>query len=184
MNTKTTAVLATCLSLSSFLATAKITQVVDNDLSHLRVGFKIAVIEDAPGSNEIYNGDYSQSIKTSNAMIAKGEEVFATSMSLCVANMKVGAFETADLACTSAIKAINNIKERPNSMKNVNYLTAVAYSNRGIVHHYLGDKVSAFRDFSMAMSIDDNQIVQENLAALNIATLKQELIASTLSLAK
>lgn len=181
MTVKTTIAFAIGLSLTSFISNAKINSLASEEFSHLKVAFKIATVEGATGTNEINNGEFTKSIKTSTSMIGKSDDLFGTSMSLCVAHLKVGAFKHADAACTSAIKAISDLKSKPTSPRNIDYLTSVAYSNRGIVHHYLGDKTSAFNDFNTAMSIDDNRIVKHNLTALNIATLRNEIKAIQVS---
>lgn len=138
-------------------------------LKHIDAPFKVAVIRDAIGTKGIVKGDYETSISD----LTIKESDFEVQMGLCVANMKLGKYELADTACTKAIEYISS--DELNTSRAV-YLASIAYSNRGIVKHYLNDKAAAFKDFNMALSFDSNDVVLTNLKALNIATLKKEIL--------
>ncbi|QBY04836.1 hypothetical protein E2K93_10780 [Thalassotalea sp. HSM 43] len=153
----------------SHMANAKM---VDEDLAHLNSTFKIAMIENSTGLRDINAGDYEDALSKINSASDVNEKLELL-MANCVANLKLSRFSEAKIACDKAIEVISN--NESNASK---YLTAIAYSNRAIVNHYLGDKVSAFKDFNTAMKYDDNRIVKANIEAMTVALMKKEMLAS------
>ena len=166
---------------SALLTTTVAAKVLpEDDLGHLSVPFKIAIVDGAIGSKDIHAGNYVDSIDKIKQLAITTDErsvaktMFEKSMNLCVANIKLEQFAEAKLACSEAIEVIDGkIKKSSHSR----YLTAIAYSNRAIVNHYLGDKAAAFADLNVALKIDDNSVIKANIEALNLATMKKELLA-------
>lgn len=121
--------------------------------------FKVAVIKDFKGSEEIISGDFTKSI----ASLTKGyntQEKFEVSMGLCAAYIKTNNIEKTESACTSAI---NSSKYISSNSKHAAYLKSVSYSNRGVARYLKDDISGAIDDLTTAILIDDNAIVKSNL---------------------
>ena len=176
----TRCLLSTGLITSALTATSVNAEMLPSETAHLNPSFKIAIVGGAAGSHDINKGNYKVGIDKISAKAKLNDDdsfletTFATSMGLCVANMKLERFNDAKSACSKAIKAIEGISGQTSHSR---YLTSIAYSNRAIVNHYLGDKVSAYKDISRAMKVDSNYIVKANAEALNKAIIKKELLA-------
>ncbi|TRX52705.1 hypothetical protein [Thalassomonas sp. M1454] len=161
---------------ASFASFASLSETPAHTYANVSSQFKIAIVENAPGSDDILEGKYDESLTRINNVSASSIDAFEKSMGVCVANLKLGKYVAAEKACSTAII---HIEANGDNYNHTRYLKSIAYSNRGIVHHYLGSKANAFEDFNTALSFDANDVVMDNLKALNIALLKQELKVST-----
>ncbi|MFT6734882.1 MAG: tetratricopeptide (TPR) repeat protein [Polaribacter sp.] len=123
--------------------------------------FKFVVIEHAIGSKEILIGNYEKGLhKLENARINK-RTAFDIATGMCAAKFMNNDLELANVFCT---KAIDEYKNR--SRSNYQYLTSIAYSNRGIVRFKLGDIMGASNDLETATTLDKNEITLANLSYL------------------
>lgn len=180
--TKTALVVSTLFACASAHATIDKLEPPGVMFSNIDAPFKVVVIKNALGTRSIIKGEYEKSLtdlKTTKKPMTNLEvkvSAFETQMGLCVANVKLGHYTTADNACTKAIEYISNTKL---DLGRTAYLASLAYSNRGIVKHYMDDRAGAFKDFNTALSLDDNSVVLMNLKALNVATLKKEVLETT-----
>lgn len=122
------------------------------------VKFKIAVIENAPKSQEILNGDYDTAIATLSKTITHNSS-FDKVTSLCVAHIKSKVSEGSESACTAAIEtAIDN--------KEPSYLRSISYNNRAIARYQNNDISGAMTDLKQASKINNNPIIKANLSQL------------------
>lgn len=174
---KVALVVSTLLSCTGAIASIRVTEPPGSTLKNLDLPFQVAVIKNAVGSTAIVKGEYEKSISD----LTTTDSAFETQLGLCAANVKLGKYKLADIACSKAIEYIST--EQVKTSRSA-FLASIAYSNRGIVKHYLRDKVGAFKDFNMALSFDANNVVLMNLKALNVATLKKEILATTTAMNK
>lgn len=138
--------------IAATLFTTSIT-VVANDET-----FKIAVIENAPESQEILEGDYEHAIATLSKAIAQNSS-FDTITSLCVAHIKSKVSEGSESACTAAIEtAIDNQES--------SYLRSISYNNRAIARYQNNDISGAMTDLKLASRINNNPMIKANLSKL------------------
>lgn len=172
----TKAILATTVVAASFASFASLEKTPAPSYTNLSSAFKIAIVKNAPGTDDILDGNYNESLTRLNAVSLNSDDAFEKAMGVCVANLKMGEYNVAEKACSAAII---HIEATGNNYRHTRYLKSIAYSNRGIVNHFLGSKADAFADFNTALSFDANDVVMENLKALNVAALKQELKLST-----
>ncbi len=142
-------------------------------LNSMHNPFKVAVVKQAAGVKEIKRGNYQEGINEIAKSAKHSDDAFAEKLNLCAANLKMGVYTEAETACSDAITLISKTE----ASDRADYLTSIAYSNRGIVRHYLADKAGAFADFNKAMTLDDNKVVRANVTALKTALLKSELLA-------
>lgn len=161
---------------ASFASFASLNETPTPSYSNLSSAFKIAIVRHAPGTADILDGNYNESLTRLNSISKNSDEAFEKAMGICVANLKMGAYEIAEKACSAAII---HIEAKGDNYNETHYLKSIAYSNRGIVNHFIGSKADAFADFNTALSFDANDVVMDNLKALNIAVLKEELKSST-----
>ena len=168
--------LASTFIVASVGAFANLNETPAPSYNNLSSAFKIAIVKNAVGTDDILDGNYNESLTRLNAVSLTSEDAFDKAMGVCVANLKMGKYEVAEKACSTAII---HIEATGNDYRHTRYLKSIAYSNRGIVNHFLGSKADAFSDFNAALSYDANDVVMENLKALNIASLKKELKPAT-----
>ena len=121
--------------------------------------FKVAVIENARGSAELFAGNVSEGMDKLNEK-EPSPTSFDTSTGLCVAYMKSELIEKAESVCTTAIEQIESLDSRHQSTQ---YLTSLSYSNRGISRYIKKDITGALDDLTTAILIDSNPITQSNL---------------------
>ena len=124
-------------------------------------GMQIAVIQGALGSDEILDGKYV-SAKNNISNAAKNND-YEHSMGLCVANIKLAAWEEATKECT---KSIDKLRPILNSNGRAKYLMSVTYSNRAIARYLASDSHGALDDLSTALLFDNNKLVKNNLLQL------------------
>jgi Tfp pilus assembly protein PilF len=123
--------------------------------------FQLAVVEYAAGSKDIMKGRYDQGLQKLVKASSNTRVLFEVSTGICAAKAMSDKLEQAKPYCN---QAVNVYKDRTNSQ--YQYLTSIAYSNRGIVRFKLGDVDGASKDLEMAVSIDQNKIVKSNLVFL------------------
>lgn len=142
-------------------------------LRSMHTPFKVAVVKNTTGVAEIKNGDYQEGINAIASNTMDSNTKFNDTLNLCAAKLKLGEYTAAETACSNAITVISKAEITEHN----NYLKSIAYSNRGIVRHYLTNKAGSFADFNQALSLDDNKVVRANVKALKHALLKSELLA-------
>ncbi len=120
--------------------------------------FKVAVVDGATGSNEILKGRYRLGLEKLGKKAGVVSSRYDIAMGQCVASIMLKKLGQADKSCSEAVTAYQSKKGT-----HYRYLTSVAYSNRAIVQYKLGRIDSALNDLELAVSIDDNSIVLENL---------------------
>lgn len=127
---------------------------MDNDL-----GFKVAVIKNTTGTEEILAGKYHSSIDvlTTKTFANNG---FEKNTGLCVAYLKSLKLDEAELACSSAINDSKKLSLRNSHLR---YLKSISYSNRAVARYINNDRKGALEDISSALLIDNNSIVTANL---------------------
>lgn len=123
--------------------------------------FKIAVVEDAVGTQEIMKGRYRLGLEKLSTKSSRRVSDYDVAMGECVANLMIKKLETASKNCSQAIEVYFSKKG-----SHYRYLTSVAYSNRAVANFKLGRVDSALKDLQMAASIDENDLVLENLSVL------------------
>lgn len=123
--------------------------------------FKVAVVEDAAGTKEIMKGRYRLGLEKLNKKSSVLAQKYDTAMGACVANLMIKELTLAAENCSEAVEVYKSKKG-----SQYRYLTSVAYSNRAVAHYKLGHFDSAVSDLETAASIDDNELVLENLTFL------------------
>ena len=123
--------------------------------------FKIAVVEDAIGTQEIMKGRYRLGLEKLSTKSARSFSQYDIAMGECVAKLMIKQLTQASESCSNAIEVYKSKKG-----SQYRYLTSVAYSNRAVAQYKLGKINSALKDLELAASIDDNDIVLENLTFL------------------
>ena len=137
-------------------------------------GFKIALVKNATGTEDIVSGNYLNGINNITEDVKKSSafeksmgyyesSAFDKLMGLCVANLKMNRLEKAERACTNAIKEKSGLAGRGKHNK---YLKALALSNRGIVRYQAHSPLSAIEDFTAALKLNKSQLIKSNIAAL------------------
>ena len=117
-------------------------------------GYQMAAVSDRAYGKTILSGDYDKAI----AKLSGRGNRFAASTNLCVAYAATGALEDADQACSQAL-AFSEREARHASAVNVHAQIrdlAIALSNQGVVKAMRGDRESAQRYFSEAVSLRTN----------------------------
>jgi hypothetical protein len=165
--TSTKVTLLSLLIMTSSAAIADISSSKSLSMS----GFKIAVIKNSTGTEDIISGNYISGI---NHIKSEGETVstFEKSMGLCVANLKVNRLAEAELACTSAIESIplaTGFSRSSTDNRHNKYLKSLAYSNRGIVRYQSNDPLSAIEDFNTAAQLSHHTYIKNNIAVIKTA---------------
>lgn len=132
--------------------------------------FKVAIIENALGSDDIISGNYNKFIKNlpSNKPI---NSAFESNMSLCAAYIKTAEYDKSESACTAAIKTLKLI-DLP--IKKSLYLKALSFSNRGVSRYLNNDIAGSIDDFTTAMLVDVNTITKSNLTLAKHGLLKEK----------
>ena len=117
----------------------------------------VAFISDAAQANAIVRKQYDRAIDKLEDAPSRGIRGFYAANNLCVAYLKVGAAEQAQIACDTAVERIQHLVE--NSRYALRYTTAgdyqrllaIALSNRGVVN-FMNDKPELARnDFESAI---------------------------------
>ena len=120
----------------------------------------VAFISDAAQASAIVRKQYDRAIEKLEDAPSKGLRGFYAANNLCVAYLKVGDAEQAQIACDTAVKRIQYLVE--NSRYGLRYTTAgdyqrllaVALSNRGVVN-FVNDKPELAReDFESAIETE------------------------------
>ena len=160
----------TLLSLLLAISTAAVADVSTPESLSMN-GFKIAVIKNSTGTDDIVSGNYLSGINHIKSG-ADTTSTFEKSMGLCVANLKVNRLEEAELACTNAIESISvatgfacNSKDNRHNK----YLKSLAYSNRGIVRYQSNDPLSAIEDFNTAAKLSNRMYIKDNISVIKTA---------------
>ncbi len=133
----------------------------------------IAFISNAAQANAIVRKQYDQAIEKLEGASTRGVRGFYAANNLCVAYLKVGDAERAQVACDTAVERIEYLLE--NSHYGLRYasddeyqrLLAIALSNRGVVN-FVNDKPEVARDdFESAIEAETGiRQPQINLARL------------------
>ncbi|REL25904.1 hypothetical protein DXX93_04540 [Thalassotalea euphylliae] len=126
-------------------------------------GLKLAIVKNAPGSDEIIAGDYQLGLDKLASAKQDPISSYNQAMGMCVANIKLNDLSLADKACSFAVEQIDKVTG-PSAQKL--FLKSMAYSNRGIVRYLADDNVGALEDFTSALLVDNNTIVKNNLLTL------------------
>ncbi len=155
---KTTFTLAKVLSLSALMATSAIADELPSKLN----GLRIAVVKDALGSKELATGNYTIAENMLANTKSNPQASYERAMGLCVAYIKLEKLDEANIACSDAITSLNSEA----SSRRAKYLTAIAYSNRGIAKYLAKDSQGALEDMTDALLIDSNDIVKGNLVKM------------------
>ncbi|WP_423187604.1 hypothetical protein ACO1PK_05165 [Alishewanella sp. d11] len=130
-------------------------------------GYKMALIEDAPGAAFIKAGQFAEAIAQVQAEDADKSEPFYRQVSLCVAYSSTADFTLAATACGDAVQLAANLQAIPRSAKRE--MRALALNNRGVMHLMAGDKVAALQDFIQAVRIDNSELTLANLERLTVS---------------
>lgn len=127
-------------------------------------GYKMALIEDAPGAEYIKAGDYTLAIEQAQSARLADTEPFYRQVSLCVSYSRTGQFALADKACNEAVQQATALQAIPRSAKRE--MRALALNNRGVLSLVSGDKVAALQDFMQAVRLDNSELTLANLERL------------------
>ncbi|MEW6981504.1 hypothetical protein AAD001_02495 [Colwelliaceae bacterium 6471] len=155
------------LLLSSLLLGSAFNASAANDTEAMG-GFKLAIIEDAIGSDEISSGNYRQALSTLASSTSDKLSSYDRSMGECVAYLKINQYEQSDKACSKAIKLISRMK---NKGEHAQYLASISYSNRAVSRYFANQDSAAIDDLTKAIAIHENKIVSDNLAHIQTKTL-------------
>lgn len=130
-------------------------------------GYKMAVIEDAPGAEYIKAGQFADAIALVQAAKTTNTEPFYRQVSLCVSYSSTAQFDLAETACNDAVQLAATLQAIPRSAKRE--MRALALNNRGVMNLMAGDKVAALHDFMQAVRLDSSEITLANLERLTVS---------------
>ncbi|SET62573.1 tetratricopeptide repeat protein [Thalassotalea agarivorans] len=129
---------------------------------------KVAVFSDNPGTKKIVAGNYEKGLEEVSNASESNEIAIATAN--CVANIKLNQFEQAKSHCDQAVSLSEATGGRSRKDQ---YVKAVTYSNRAILHYLNNDRVAAIDDLTDAMHIQENDVTKHNLSVIQ-ATVEQD----------
>lgn len=133
---------------------------------HTLDGFKIAVISNSSGSDDILSGRYQEGLEEITENYHPNSDIsyaWEYELGICVANLKMKQLTKAETACSRALTTMPRQMKRSRRGK---YLQSIALSNRGIVRYLSADITGALADFNKAMTINKNTIVRQNLSVI------------------
>ncbi|MDP4945820.1 MAG: hypothetical protein NWQ48_09925 [Alishewanella sp.] len=130
-------------------------------------GYKMALIDNAPGAEYIQAGQYEKAIASAQAPSQADAESFYGQVSLCVAYSRMNELDLAATACDNAVYRAATLKAVTGSAKRE--MRALALNNRGVIKLLAGDKVAALQDFMLAVRLNDSAITAANLERLTFS---------------
>lgn len=130
-------------------------------------GYKMALIEDAPGAEYIKAGQFAQAIELAQNPRSVDSDPFYRQVSLCVSYSRTAQFELAETACNQAVQLAATLQAVPRSAKRE--MRALALNNRGVMSLVAGDKVAALQDFMQAVRLDNSDLTLANLERLTVS---------------
>ncbi|WDE13030.1 hypothetical protein [Thalassomonas haliotis] len=128
--------------------------------------FKIAVINNSSGSDDILSGKYQEGLEQITEHYRPNTGIsyaWEYELGICAANLKMKQLTKAEAACSRAITTMPRQMKRSRQGR---YLHSIALSNRAIVRYLSADIAGALADFNKAMTINQNSIVKQNLAVV------------------
>ena len=148
-------------TLSAFVTVSLLASSVSICALASATGLKVAVVENALGSNELVSGNIDSGL---NKIVSAGKlKTFEQNIGLCAGYIKSSMAEKAKVSCTAAIESLT---EYDKSESRIAYLTSVTYSNLAIAKYMSSDTLGAMTDSVEALLIDDNDITRHNLASI------------------
>ncbi|MBU2972061.1 hypothetical protein KO527_22240 [Pseudoalteromonas sp. C2R02] len=133
--------------------------------------FKLAVIKNGVGTTDIIKSEFKQSIKSIQNEHNNTHQ-YELAMGLCVAHLKTTSLNKAGDACTQAINVLGTIEQPSQHMQ---YLKALAFSNRAIVRYIDGKIVDSHKDFVSALNLSDRDIITNNFSVFKDKLMKTSL---------
>lgn len=130
-------------------------------------GYKMALIEDAPGAEYIKAGQFADAITQAQGANATKTEPFYRQVSLCVSYSSTAQFGLAETSCNDAVQLAAALQSIPRSAKRE--MRALALNNRGVMNLMAGDKVAALQDFMQAVRLDNSELTLANLERLTVS---------------
>ncbi|QIR13386.1 hypothetical protein [Shewanella aestuarii] len=137
-------------------STVALADVADN------TAYKMVLIEDVPGVNELQSGNIIEGLNETLSASKLEVDSFSRNINLCVGYTKLSEIEKAEQACTAAVKSAR-IDSTMGEMR------AYAYNNRGVAKLMAKDNLGALEDFRRAAKVTSNSIYQHNLTRLEAA---------------
>lgn len=129
-------------------------------------GYKMVLIEDAPGVAALQAGQFDQGItETLNSSVEVDN--FSRQMSLCVGFTKTGKLEQATAACDNAVSAAQQLHLVSSSDKRE--MRAYALTNRGVLRLLQNNNLAALADFNRAAELNRSDVSLHNLQRLELA---------------
>lgn len=124
-----------------------------------RDSFNMIVISNQAFGAALIAGNYGAAINSLAGKNKPRRESFAASNNLCVAYVKAGNTEQAELACDAAVKK-SRLKPREDR--------AIALSNRGVLRALAGDPFGALYDLQAATRLETRaRVAGQNLGRLH-----------------
>ena len=137
--------------------------------------FQVAVVENAPGTSDIFAGRYQQGMSAIGKTNESNSDTYEVALGACTASLMSSKLEDAEQACSSAIFVHKEKKARK-----YRYLTSIAYSNRSIVKYKKGDFEGAFNDLTTAAALHKNNLVKGNLSSLKSSMAKNKMVPAAI----
>ncbi|WP_166838110.1 tetratricopeptide repeat protein [Rheinheimera pleomorphica] len=129
-------------------------------------GYKMVLIEDAPGVAALQAGQFDQGItETLNSSVEVDN--FSRQMSLCVGFTKSAQLDKAATACDNAVSAAQQLHLVSSSDKRE--MRAYALTNRGVLRLLQNNNLAALADFNRAAELNRSDVSLHNLQRLELA---------------
>ena len=129
-------------------------------------GYKMVLIEDAPGVAALQAGQFDQGItETLNSSVEVDN--FSRQMSLCVGFTKSAQLDKAAAACDNAVSAAQQLHLVSSSDKRE--MRAYALTNRGVLRLLQNNNLAALADFNRAAELNRSDVSLHNLQRLELA---------------
>lgn len=135
-------------------------------------GYKMVLIEDAPGVAALQAGLFDQGISETLASSAAEADNYSRQMSLCVGFAKSGQLQPAEQACNGAVNAAAQLSLVSNGDKR--QMRAHALTNRGVLRLLNSDNLNALADFKRAADLSSTDVSLHNLKRLETALSKAD----------
>ncbi len=131
-------------------------------------GYKMVLIEDAPGVSALQAGQFEQGISETLSTNTAAVDNFSRQMSLCVGFTKSGQLEQAATACDNAVAAVQQLPYISSSEKRE--MRGYALTNRGVLRLLQNNNLAALADFQRAAELNrSSNVSMHNLQRLEIA---------------